>query len=225
MSRILEVCCFSVEDARVAQESGADRVELCAGRSEDGTTPSLGMLEQARVAITIPVFPMVRPRGGDFVYGPDEFAAMSRDVAMIVELGFPGVVLGSLNPDNSVDVVRTTELVEQAGSLDVTFNRAFDEVPDPIATATVLTQLGVRRILTSGQRHRAGAGGPLLRELIGREGVPIIMPGGGVRPDNAKLLLDLGATELHSTCTSEPGAPIDSRLVAALAALVHGIGR
>ena len=221
MSRVLEVCCFCVEDAIVAQDAGADRIELCAGRPEDGTTPSLGMLEQARSKLSIPVFPMVRPRGGDFVYGEQEFAAMQRDVSVIAEIGFPGVVFGLLKSDNSVDLDRTADLIGCAGTMEVTFHRAFDSAADPIVSALAIAEIGCTRILTSGQQPTALEGSPLLRDLIGLSGAPLIMPGSGVRPSNIEMLLGLGATEFHSTCTVSSTEPTSATLVSELAQLIH----
>ncbi|MEI6623165.1 MAG: copper homeostasis protein CutC [Actinomycetes bacterium] len=237
MQRLLEICCYSVEDARRAQAAGANRIELCAGRPEGGTTPSIGVLERASSVIQIPVFPMVRPRGGDFCYGPDEFAAMRRDVEAIAELGFPGLVLGILRPDASVDVERTTELIDLARSVNpevsITFHRAFDSARSPLISYADVAATGADRLLTSGQRPTAPEGADLIGELIALqrsrrpERGPIVMPGSGVRPANVLTFLDLGALEVHSTATSSSVAPLDPATVAALADIVHdyqGVG-
>lgn len=227
MTRTLEVCCYSIEDARVAEAAGADRIELCAGRPEGGTTASIGLLELAREVINIPVFPMVRPRGGDFIYGPDEFSAMCRDVAAVVQLDFPGVVFGVLKADRTVDVERVCELVDIADSLQVTFHRAFDEVADPISAYSELAGIpGITRLLTSGQQPTAIAGAALIEQLVKQPGPlvkqpgPLVMPGGGVRPGNVTALLLLGATEVHSSATASQTTSIDPQLVAQLAAAI-----
>ncbi|MEI8084181.1 MAG: copper homeostasis protein CutC, partial [Actinomycetes bacterium] len=226
MGRLLEICCYGVEDARIAQNCGADRIELCAGRPEGGTTASIGVLERAISALTIPVFPMVRPRGGDFVFGPDEFAAMRRDIAVICELGFPGVVLGILRTDSSIDITRTTELVDIAHGINsevaVTFHRAFDSARSTTASYADVAATGARRLLTSGQRQTAPQGVELIRELLAlQDHGPLVMPGSGVRPQNVRTFLDLGAIEVHSTATASPTAPLDPATVATLADIVH----
>lgn len=228
MHRRLEVCCFAVADARVAIANRADRIELCAGRPEGGTTPSAGMLHHARAVLSAPVFVMIRPRGGDFVYGPDEQAAMRIDAELVARLGFPGIVIGALTPARLIDIDCCAELIEIAKAavpgISITFHRAFDAAADPISAYEVLRGLGVDRILTSGQRSDAVAGSVLLRELIAMSGQgfgPAILPGGGVRPTNAQTLLDLGATELHSSATARSNGAMDPQLVAQLAAIVH----
>jgi len=221
----LEVCCYSVEDARIAQHAGADRIELCAGRPEDGTTPSLGVLECARQEISIPVFPMVRPRGGDFVYGPDEFDAMCRDVRHIVDLGFPGFVTGVLTAGQRVDVERNAVLLESASGVPnvaVTFHKAFDLLDDQIAALDELAELGFQRVLTSGGAADVVAGLPQLERLLGVETPLTVMPGGGVRPSNVARLLQLGAREVHSSATLSSDLPTDAAMVAQLACEVHG---
>ncbi len=226
MKRELEICCYSVEDARIAEEAGADRIELCAGRPEGGTTVSFGVLKQARAVLSIPIFPMVRPRGGDFVYGPDEFSAMIRDVAAVAKLGFPGVVFGLLTPDGEVDTERTAKLVTVARALnpdiEFTFHRAFDDARDPHGAYRAIASLGVNRLLTSGQQPTAVAGSALLQDILtsGVEG-PAIMPGGGVRPENVDSLLDLGVANVHSSATYDPDSRVDPLIVMALANRVH----
>ena len=150
MDRRLEICCYSVADAVIAQNSGADRIELCAGRPEGGTTPSVGFLVQAANELKIPVFPMIRPRGGDFVYDDLEFAAMQVDARMVAEQGFGGIVFGILDDDSFVDVPRCAQLLAEVRginpSIEVTFHRAFDEVTDPRRSYRVLNELGFTRV-------------------------------------------------------------------------------
>lgn len=221
----LEICCYNVDDALVAQHAGADRIELCAGRPEGGTTPSIGVLRDAIDSIGIPTFPMVRPRGGGFCYDSHEFAAMKTDVATIVELGFPGVVFGVLTTTSAIDEERCRELIDIARGLrpdvELTFHRAFDEVAQPLASYQTLNRLGFNRVLTSGQQTTASAGSELIRELISRGNDPIVMPGGGVRPHNIADLIELGATNLHSSAQSSTTEGVNADIVRSLAEIVH----
>lgn len=148
---VLEVCCYSMACARESERCGADRIELCAAPQEGGLTPSYGVLVSAREAITIPVHPIVRPRGGDFCYTEEEFAAMLNDIRMVRDLGFPGLVTGVLDADGQVDIPRMKKIMAAAGPLAVTFHRAFDLCADPRQAWKTLGTLGVKRILTSGQ--------------------------------------------------------------------------
>ncbi|QKN81433.1 copper homeostasis protein CutC [Scandinavium goeteborgense] len=196
---LLEVCCYSMECAREAQERGADRIELCAAPLEGGLTPSIGVLKTTRQQVTIPVHPIIRPRGGDFCYTDGEFAAMLDDVHTVRELGFPGLVIGILDAHGQVDMPRMREIMAAAGPLAVTFHRAFDMCVNPQQAFDNLAELGVARILTSGQQQTAEKGLSLLGELITRGDVPIIMAGAGVRANNLALFLDAGVKELHSS--------------------------
>ncbi|MDP3972178.1 MAG: copper homeostasis protein CutC [Candidatus Nanopelagicales bacterium] len=228
MNRRLEICCYSVDDAVVAQEAGADRIELCAGRPEGGTTPSIGSLALARERVRIPVFPMVRARGGDFCYRPIEFETMCRDVTTVARMGFPGVVFGVLRPNRELDTVRTDVLIaavrKENPAIEVTFHRAFDQVVEPERVFRELGELGCARVLTSGQKTTAVDGIDLIYQLLRSrgEGDPTLLPGGGVRPSNVSRLLDLGLTEVHSTATPSPTEPMDPVLVRDLARIVHG---
>lgn len=196
---LLEVCCYSMECAREAQNSGADRIELCAAPLEGGLTPSLGVLKTARQQVTVPVHPIIRPRGGDFCYTDGEFAAMLEDVRTVRELGFPGLVIGILDAQGNVDMPRMREVMAAAGKLAVTFHRAFDMCADPLQAFDNLAELGVARVLTSGQQPSAEKGLSLLRELIARGDAPIIMAGAGVRANNLASFLEAGIKELHSS--------------------------
>lgn len=168
---------------------------------------------------------MVRPRGGNFVYDDHEFESMKADVAVIAEVGFPGVVFGVLNDNFDVDAVRCAELVAIARAvnpdIELTFHRAFDEAQDPLAAYQQIATLGFDRILTSGQQPTAPEGSALLSELIQAGNGPAVMPGGGVRPDNVASLLSLGATNVHSSATMSPSDGVDAATVTALAKLVH----
>jgi copper homeostasis protein len=196
---LLEVCVDSVEGCLSARAGGADRVELCASLVEGGTTPSGGMLAAARGTCSIPMMVMIRPRGGDFLYSQHEFQAMREDIAGARAVGARGVVLGILRADGTVDEERTRELVDRARPLEVCFHRAFDMTRDPFEALETLVQLGVERVLTSGQEKTAIDGlariAGLVRAAAGRI---VVMPGGGVREDNIRRVIDAtGAREVH----------------------------
>ncbi|MBC8953149.1 copper homeostasis protein CutC [Xenorhabdus sp. PB62.4] len=197
----LEICCYSISCALVAQQAGADRIELCASPSEGGVTPSFGALRQAVQQISIPVHPIVRPRGGDFCYSNTDFEVMKNDVALIRDMGFPGIVFGVLNEEGHIDWLRMRQLMSLSGNMAVTFHRAFDMCLNPYAALQQLTELGVQRILTSGQQQNAEMGLPLLKELVQASQGPIIMPGAGVRMSNISKFLEIGATEIHSSAS------------------------
>jgi copper homeostasis protein len=196
---LLEVCCYSMECALEAQHRGADRVELCAAPQEGGLTPSLGVLRSVRETVSIPVHPIIRPRGGDFCYTEGEFAAMLDDVATVRDLGFPGLVIGVLNSEGQVDITRMQKIMTAAGPLAVTFHRAFDMCADPRQAWYALAELGVARILTSGQQPTAEQGLAKIMELIALGDTPIIMAGAGVRAANLQQFLQAGVKEVHSS--------------------------
>ncbi|AVY98616.1 MULTISPECIES: copper homeostasis protein CutC [Lelliottia] len=208
---LLEICCYSMECAVTAQQNGADRVELCAAPKEGGLTPSYGVLKSVREAVTIPVHPIIRPRGGDFCYSAGEFDAMLEDVVRVRELGFPGLVIGLLDEDANVDMPRMRQIMAAAKGMAVTFHRAFDMCKDPIQAFENLAELGVARILTSGQQSTAEKGLQLIMELKGHSGVPIIMAGAGVRASNLKTFLNAGVEELHSSAGKWTPSPMRYR--------------
>ncbi|MGL5007718.1 MAG: copper homeostasis protein CutC [Plesiomonas sp.] len=211
MHRILEISCYSVSCALQAEKAGADRVELCAGRLEGGTTPAYGSLISARDQLTIPVFPILRPRGGDFCYSQQEFEEMKSDLSLMRELGYPGVVLGMLNENGELDSVRIQTLLGLAGTMEITFHRAFDMCADPLLMLQQLTDLGVSRILTSGQRDTAELGLPLLQilwEQTAKTNGPIILPGSGIRLNNIHTFIQAGASEIHSSASHAVPSPM-----------------
>ena len=196
---LLECCVDTVESAVNAERGGAARVELCAALELGGVTPAYGSIKLARDRIGIPLFVLIRPRGGDFHYTPLEFEIMKEDIVTARELGADGIVLGVLHEDGSIDAERTAELIETAAGASITFHRAFDSTPDPLAALETLCDLGVDRILTSGQAPRAEAGIELLGQLqqaaAGRIG---ILPGGGINHDNCRRIIKMtGAGEIH----------------------------
>jgi copper homeostasis protein len=196
---LFEICVDSVDAAIAAQEGGGDRVELCSDLLEGGTTPSAGTVQLALEALRIPVNVIIRPRGGDFCYSAAEFDAMRRDIEMVKSWGANGVVIGILNPDGTVDADRTRALVEAARPLSVTFHRAFDVTHDPFEALEALIDLGIDRVLTSGQEPSVLEGLDLIAALVERAGDRIIvMPGGGVTERNiARIVAGSRAHEYH----------------------------
>lgn len=193
----IEVCAYSVESCRNALAAGADRVELCAGMWDGGVTPSGGMVREAK-RCGIPVFVMIRPRGGDFLYTEDEFAVMREDVMEAKRNGADGVVTGVLLADGNVDVERTRELARLAAPLPVTFHRAIDMTPDVEEALERVIAAGCRRVLTSGGRNTAVEGIEGLRRMARRAAGRIkVMAGSGVNGGNAGMLLEAGVDALH----------------------------
>ena len=163
---LFEVCANGVESCLAAQEGGADRVELCAGIPEGGTTPSYGEIKVARRLLTSTrLHVIIRPRGGDFLYTPLEVERMEEDIRMCKQLGVDGVVIGCLNADGSLDMESNRRLVAAAEGMSVTFHRAFDRCNNPHEALNQLISLGIERVLTSGQQPTAEQGIPLLKEL------------------------------------------------------------
>lgn len=200
----LEICTDSVEGAIAAQTGGALRIELCDNLLEGGTTPSAGMIALTRQQITIDLNVIIRPRGGDFCYTDLEFAVMKYDVRQAKQLGANGVVIGLLNPDGTIDKARTAELMALARPLSVTFHRAFDMALEPQQALEELIDLGVDRVLTSGQESSAWEGIDLIAALVQQAGARIvIMPGGGVNERNLhKIVAQSGVKEIHLSARS-----------------------
>lgn len=198
----LEICCFGIECAQVAQEYGADRIELCSGAADGGLTPSYGYLKLAREKLHIPVHPIIRPRGGDFCYNVSEFDVIREDLIMIKEMGFPGAVIGILDSEGRIDINRMHGLMEIAKGMNITFHRAFDMCINPLLALEQLNELGVARVLTSGQQQSAELGLPLLKELHEKSqeiNGPKIMAGAGVRLANLSKFMEIGLAEVHSS--------------------------
>jgi len=198
---MLEVAVFNIESAIQAEGAGANRLELCENPNEGGTTPSYGTLCVVSSKISIPVFPIIRPRGGDFLYTDVEFEVMKNDITVCKELGFAGVVIGLLLPDGNIDIQRTKILVALAAPMAVTFHRAFDRCNDPIRGLHDIIETGCKRILTSGQVPSAPDALDLLQTLVKEAGNKIIiMPGSGVRGNNIATIKKVtNAKEFHSS--------------------------
>jgi copper homeostasis protein len=200
---MVEVSVDSVEGALAAAESGATRIELCQDLFWGGTTPSAGMVEEARLALGIPMNVIIRPRGGDFCYSGAELRVMRRDIALAKELGADGVVLGLLTSAGDVDVAETAKLILAARPMTVTFHRAFDDTRDPHLALADCIQLGVDRVLTTGQEATPLEGAELIRALVEEAaGRTIVMPAaGGDVPEHvlARIVRETGVSEI-SVC-------------------------
>jgi copper homeostasis protein len=199
-SVLLEISVETAEAAIAAERGGAQRIELCTQLRLGGLTPGEELMRRVRESVKVPVFAMIRPRSGDFVYSGEEFAQMRRDIATAQRIGIDGVVLGVLTRDRKVDVARTRELVTTAQPLRVTFHRAFDDTADLQAALGDVVATGAARILTSGGAASAPAGIQNLAPLIAASKKRvIILPGGGINASNALQVVRLsGATEIHS---------------------------
>ena len=197
----LEIVCVNLESALSAQEGGADRIELCDNLQEGGTTPSFGMIEAVKKIVSIPVYVMIRPRGGDFLYSDFEIEIMKRDIEICKQLKVDGIVFGILKNDGNIDKKKCKKLLEVAYPLPVTFHRAFDMTVDPSLALEEIIECGFERILTSGLKPTAQEGTETISKLIKQANERIvIMPGGGVRPENVKELISAtGATEVHAS--------------------------
>ncbi len=182
---IIEVCAESYEYAIKAEKAGADRIEFCRDLHLDGITPDHESAKKTIDKLNIPVFVLIRPREGDFNYYKKEFELMKADIIKFKEMGCKGIVSGILNDDKTIDIERTKELVELSKPLEFTFHRAFDVVTDPIKELEKLIQLGVDRVLTSGQKDNAIEGLELLKEFknISKNRIKI-MPGSGINKSN-----------------------------------------
>ncbi|MGZ5254309.1 MAG: copper homeostasis protein CutC, partial [Flavitalea sp.] len=198
---ILEVCAFNVQSAIVAQKAGAKRVELCDNPVEGGTTPSSGAISLARELISIELYPIIRPRAGDYCYDDIEFKIIKRDILLCKELGCDGISVGVQKSSGEIDYERMKQVVEWAYPMGVTCNRAFDAVPNPYAALEELIKAGCERVLTSGQETAAPDGFAMLKKLVEQaNGRIIIMPGAGVKSSNLqKLIEETGATEYHTS--------------------------
>lgn len=207
----LEIIGFDIVSCSIAQAYGATRIELCANPEEGGTTPSFGMIEQAKKSCTIPIFPIIRPRGGDFLYDIMEFEAMKSDIKTCLSIGCEGVVVGMLNKNGTVDEERTRELVDLAGTMEVTFHRAFDRVADPLDALEKIISIGCKRILTSGLSKTAIEGKLILQQLVKQADNRIkIMPGSGVRSTNiVELAEETGALAFHSSARKQLTSKMD----------------
>ena len=202
-SVLVEACVDSVESALAAERGGAGRLELCDALFDGGTTPSAGMIAACRERVSIPIFVIIRPRGGGFVYSEPELDVMRRDIVAARALGVDGVVIGALKPDGTVHEDETRALVDAAGDLAVSFHRAFDFTPNLDAALDTLIATGVTRVLTSGGAPTAHEGIPRLGSLVRRtQGRIVVMAGGSVREENVREIVNgSGIREVHVRLT------------------------
>jgi copper homeostasis protein len=199
-SFLLEITVTSIEAALAAERGGADRVELCADLPSGGLTPAFELMHNARAALRLPIFVMVRPRAGDFSYNDDEIVLMKSQIIQARKLGMNGIVLGILRQDKTVDIARLKSLVEFARPLPVTFHRAFDDTPDSCRALEAVISAGPARILTAGRTLRAPDSLEILSRLVKSAGQRIVvMPGGGIHAENIALVKNAtNAREFHS---------------------------
>src|SRR5262245_47846762 len=196
---LLEICCGSLDDAIEAEAGGADRVELCSSLFFGGLTPSFGTIVEAKRRLRIPAIVMIRARGGGFCYSEPEFAAMLADAEAAVAQGVAGIVFGVLTADGAIDVARPRRLRDIAGARDAVFHRAFDVTPDPFRALDELVDLGITRVLTSGQQDTVPEGLDLIKRLVDYAGDRIqVMPGGGVKLFNIDdVVTRTGCRQVH----------------------------
>jgi copper homeostasis protein len=202
---LVEAAVESLDDALSAVDGGADRLELCAKLALGGTTPDRVLITAVLDVIDIPVFAMIRPRGGSFVYSPRELDRMRSDIRMALDVGVAGVVFGVLDTEHRVAVEQTESLVAAADGQPVTFHRAFDRTPDLIESADALISAGVTRVLTSGGAATAIEGANALAELVEHVGDRLtILAGGGVRYTNVRdVVQQAGVQEVHARCEGD----------------------
>jgi len=201
----VEIACFNLESALIAQNAGADRVELCADMSVGGTTPSIEIIQQAREHLTIDLYVMIRPRGGNFVYSELEFEQMKSEIETIKKLGVNGFVFGILKDDNTINIEQNKVLVELAKPFPCTFHRAFDEVSDLKKALEDVISCGFSTILTSGTYPNVMEGKEVLKQLVNQAKNRIeIMPGGGLRSANISALDEMvNANWYHSSAITD----------------------
>ncbi len=197
----IEICAGSIKSVIEAEKGGANRVELCDNLYEGGTTPSLGTFIQAKKSSAIDIFPIIRPRGGDFLYSEEEFKIMLQDIKLLKAHGADGIVIGCLTANGEIDYDMCARLVEVIDCLSVTFHRAFDLTENPYKSFEVLKKLGISRLLTSGQANKAEDGVDLIAELVKMAGNDIkIMVGAGVSENNIETLVrKTGASAYHAS--------------------------
>ena len=196
---IKEACVESFEKALEAQNNGADRIELCENLSVGGTTPSYGTVKICLEKLNIPIFPMIRARGGNFVYSKDEIEIMKEDIKVFKNLGVKGVVLGCLTSDNKIDLELTKTLVNLAYPMEITFHKAIDEISNPLDYIEDLVNIGIKRILTSGGKATALEGKDLINDMIKKSNGRLkIVVAGKVTKENLNGLSNLiSANEFH----------------------------
>ena len=207
---IFEVCAFNIQSAIIAQQAGAARVELCDNPVEGGTTPSYGCIKVTRAKITIPLYPIIRPRAGNYWYDNNEMELIHQDILICKTLGCDGISVGVQTINGEIDIDKLSKMVSWAYPMGVTCNRVFDATPDPFKALEDIIASGCERILSSGQQTSATDGAGLLRQLIDKAaGRIIIMPGAGINSSNiTKLYQQTSAAEFHGSARKLIGNPV-----------------
>lgn len=206
MKRLLfEVCANGLASALAAQKSGAGRIELCEALELGGLTPSFGSLQLVRTSVQIPVRVLIRPRPGDFHYSEAEQSVMLKDIELVRKMGFEGIVIGALNRENMPDLVVLNRIVDAAQGLRLTFHRAIDESADPLEALQIVMDSGFDCVLTSGAQATALQGVSTISRMVRlAQDHIVVMAGGGVRPDNIKLILDeTGVSAIHFSAAAK----------------------
>lgn len=218
----LEIACFNIESALIAQENGADRVELCAEINLGGTTPNVQIIQKAKENISIDIYIMIRPRGGNFVYSKEEFQQMKSEIEAIKKLEVNGFVFGILNDENSVNVEQNTELINLAKPIPCTFHRAFDEVSNYKTALEDVISCGFSTILTSGTFANVMEGKEVLKQLVLQANNRItILPGGGLRSTNISELDELvNADFYHSSAITDGSETANSNEIIQLKKII-----
>lgn len=198
---LVEICVQSLEDALMAEQEGADRIELCAALETGGLTPSAGCIQRVLDRVNIPVHVLVRPRTGNFIYTDLEYQAMLLDIQLLKEWGAHGIVTGILNQDGHMDIKRMSRIRDASEDMHLTFHRAFDLVAEPTKAISELEALNVNTVLTSGQQKHAGNAIPVLLDLKERANRVTIMPGGGIRPENILQFKNAEFDAIHFSAT------------------------
>jgi copper homeostasis protein len=206
-SIVLEICAPTLLSAIHADTAGADRIELCQNLNEGGTTPSFGAIKYCCDHLKLRTNVLIRPRPGDFCYSDEEFEAIIHDVELCKILGVNGVVIGFLNEDRTIDLEKTKKIVEVAGSMVVTFHRAFDICQDWATALEQIIACGCKTILTSGTKKTAFEGIPILKKMVKKaQNRIIILAGSGINANNATgIIKSTGVVEIHSSCTLRTG--------------------
>lgn len=199
----LEICVDCLESALAAQQGGAHRIEICGSLASGGTTPSLGLVRQCIQRCQIPGVVMIRPNDAGFVYNEDDIRTMLHDIQVVKQLGVQGVVFGALTPEGDVDVRAMKQLIEASRPLQVTFHRAFDVAGEPLKALDAIIELGIDRLLTSGQSATAENGVPLIQRLVDRAGDRLtVMAGAGINRSNVrKIISKTKVPEIHASAS------------------------
>jgi copper homeostasis protein len=207
---VLEVCAFNVQSCVIAERAGAVRVELCDNPIEGGTTPSYGTIKQAREKIAIRLYPIIRPRSGNYFYNEQEYEIIKHDIGICRELGCDGISVGTATITGEIDTEWLKRIVEWAGPMGVTCNRAFDGTPDPFKALEDIINCGCERVLTSGQKASAPEAGELLSKLVKQANGRIsIMPGAGIKSSNIEQLYKAcNAKEYHASARKAAPNPL-----------------